>query len=286
MNTPTVPKPQQKRLRAHFGFVSLPFRKNVAANQMFDSTSQRELLHALPMWLDIKGIALVTGPSGVGKSITLRRFVADLPSGHYDVHHFGQIPTTPSGFLRALCRRLDLRTRLHGADMFDDARAALRRWKDEHGTHPILVMDDAEGMRIGTLDLVRRLTATELDADDAGSILLTGTERLLTTLRDPVLEPLRTRFSYVHALRPFNLDDARNYIRFHLQHAGASADLFTDGAVTALFHASGGVPRVVNQLALQALIAAAVHGVDQVDTNAMKRVLHAHPLYSARTKAG
>lgn len=282
MNTPTVPKPQQRRLRAHFGFIALPFRKNVGAHQMFDSSSQRELLHALPMWLDIRGIALVTGPSGVGKSITMRRFIADLPSGHYDVHHFGQIPTTSSGFLRALCRRLGLRTRLHATDMFDDARAALRRWSDEHGTHPILVMDDAEGMRASTLDLVRRLTATELDGDDAASILLTGTERLLTTLRDPTLDPLRTRFGYVHALRAFNLEDARNYIRFHLQHAGGSHEVFTDGAVTALFNASAGVPRVINQLALQALIAAAVQGVDQVDNNAMKRLLHSHPLYPSR----
>ncbi len=45
----------------------------------------------------------------------------------------------------------------------------------------MLFMDDAEGMRVQTLDLVRRLTATELDVDDACSILL-GTERLLATL--------------------------------------------------------------------------------------------------------
>ena len=41
MNTPTLPLPQQKRLRAHFAFTGLPFRKGVAANAMFDSTSQR-----------------------------------------------------------------------------------------------------------------------------------------------------------------------------------------------------------------------------------------------------
>ena len=44
-------------------------------------------------------------------------------------------------------------------------------------------------------------------------------------------------------------------------------------------HGSGGVPRVVNQLSLQALIHAVVHGVDEVDGALMKRVLHAHPLF-------
>jgi hypothetical protein len=36
---------------------------------------------------------------------------------------------------------------------------------------------------------------------------------------------------------------------------------------------------VVNQLSLQALIHAVVHGVDQVDGGLMRRVLHAHPLF-------
>ena len=186
-NTPTVPNAQQHRLRAHFGMTAVPFRKNVAARQMFDSTSQRELRHALPMWLDLRGLALVTGPSGVGKSITVRRFLADLPDRHYVVHRFGQIPTTPTGFLRALCRRLGLPMRRYGADMFDDVMALLKRTHDERAAHPVFVLDDAEGMKTATLDLVRRLTAADLDADEHVSILLVATDALLTTLRDPSL---------------------------------------------------------------------------------------------------
>lgn len=53
-----------------------------------------------------------------------------------------------------------------------------------------------------------------------------------------------------------------------------------DGAVSALFSASQGVPRQLNQLALQAMVDAVVHGLDTVDQNLMKRVLQAHPLYA------
>ena len=279
-NTPTVPKAQQHRLRTHFGMTALPFRKNVAARHMFDSSSQRELRHALPMWLDLRGLALVTGPSGVGKSITVRRFLAELPANHFAVHRFGQIPTTPTGFLRALCRRLGLPMRRYGADMFDDVQALLKRAHDEHAAHTVLVLDDAEGMKTATLDLVRRLTAADLDADEHLSVLLVATDALLHTLRDPALEPLRTRLAYVHALRGFGLEDTRNYVRFHLDHAGIRADVLSDGAVRHLFQASGGVPRLVNQLALQAMIQAVVIGRDLVDDDLMKRVLMAHPLYT------
>jgi len=280
-NTSTIPQPQQQRLRAHFGFTGLPFRKNVKIGNMFDSQSQRELRHGLGLWLEIRGLGLVTGASGVGKSISLRRFVADLPTDRYAVHHFGQIPTTPLGFCRALARRLGLRPRGHLAEMFEDTRRALGSHEDDHGTHPVLILDDAEGMRPKTLDLVRRLTSHEMDGEDRVSILLAGTERLLTTLRDPILAPLRTRIGYAYQLRPFGAEDARNYVAYHLTTCGIHGTLFSESAVTEAFNASQGVPRQLNQLALQALIDAVVHGSDTVDQRQMRRVLQSHPLYAA-----
>jgi type II secretory pathway predicted ATPase ExeA len=71
-------KHQKQRLRAHFGFTKIPFHKAMWAEQMYDSSSQRELRQALEMWTDLHGVVLVVGSSGVGKSITLRRFAAVL----------------------------------------------------------------------------------------------------------------------------------------------------------------------------------------------------------------
>ena len=68
-------------------------------------------------------------------------------------------------------------------------------------------------------------------------------------------------------------------MRFHVQHAGSHDEVLSDEAINKLFHASQGVPRAINQLGLQALIYAAVHGRDAVDGDTMKRVIHAHPLY-------
>ena len=81
----------------------------------------------------------------------------------------------------------------------------------------------------------------------------------------PSLEPLRSRFSYVQGLRPFGLEDTRNYVRFHLDRAETPPKLFSDPAIRQLFNASAGRPRSINQLAVQALIQAAVHGRDEID---------------------
>lgn len=281
---PTIPHQHKRRLQAHFGLTRLPFRKNMVAKQMFDSLSQREMHQGMLMWIELKGLALATGPSGVGKSITLRRFVHDLDDSRFRILQFSALPTTPTGFLRSLSRLLGLPMRLHPADMFDAAQKHLFHYAEENGVHPLIVLDDAEGLRMETLDLLRRLSAYELDAEDRFSILLAATEEILPVLRNPLLESLRSRIAYVQTLRPFSLEDTRNYVRFHLQGADVDGKLFSDDAVRRIFHASQGKPRRINQLALQAMIQAAVQGRDNIDGEFVAAQVTAHPLYQTRVE--
>jgi type II secretory pathway predicted ATPase ExeA len=280
MNGPTIPHQYKLRLQAHFALTGVPFRKNVRANQMFDSNAQRELGHALRLWTEVGGIALVTGPSGVGKSITLRRFALELDDTRFHILRFTQLPTTPTGFLRTLNRLLGLPMRRHLADLFDEAQTHLAGYAEAHGPRPLLILDDAEGMHPDTLDLLRRLTWWELDSDDRFNVLLVGTEALLRTLQLPTLESLRTRIAYAQQLRPFSLEDSRNYVRFHVEQAGGRADLLSDDAVRTLFTYSRGYPRQLNQLAVHALIQAVVQGRDTLDAAFMERVVTTHPLYA------
>jgi len=248
---------------------------------MFDSSSQRELIRGLQMWIDVRGICLVEGPPGVGKSISLRRFAYGLDSARWRVIDFSYLPTSPHGFLRSLCRNLGLPMRGHSSDMFDQVQFHLVNHQKDHGAHPLLLIDDSEGLPVAVIDLLRRLTCFDLDSDDRFSIVLSGTEELLVTLAHPTLEPLRSRFSFVQALRPFGLEDTRNYVKFHIERAEASPKLFSDEALRHIFNASAGRPRTINQLALQALIHGAVHGRDEISGEFMNALIQNHPLFQA-----
>ena len=272
-------KVEKRRLRGHFGFTRAPFSRYMWAANMYDSGSQRDLLAGLLMWLELTGIALVTGPSGVGKSITLRRFVKELDEARYRVLLLSTLPSTPHGFLRSLSRELGLPMRQHTADLFDQVRSRLVELGQAEGPHPVLVLDDAEGIRVGVMDVLRRLTTANLDEQDHFSMVLAGTEELLHTLQVPQLAPLRTRVGFAWQLRPYGLEDARQYVAYQLQRASVDAKVFSDQAVKRIFQASRGYPRSINQLALQALIAAAIAGRDAVDGDFMQRVCKGHPLY-------
>jgi type II secretory pathway predicted ATPase ExeA len=270
---------EKPRLRAHFRFSHMPFSKFTWAAHMFDSQSQRELLHGLLLWSDLHGISLVTGPSGVGKSITLRRFVQDIDKARFSVIEFSYVPSSATGFLRSLNRHLGLPMRCHSSDLFDQAQHHLTTIEQEQGPHPLLLIDDAEGLSPCVLDLIRRLTCYELDAQDRFSILLSGTDELLGTLRHPNLGSLRSRIAYAHSLKPFANEDTRNYVRYHLQRADVDPKLFSDEAVRKIFQATAGRPRGINQLATQTLINAAVQGRDTIDGDFVGAMLKDHPLY-------
>lgn len=270
---------EKKRLRAHFGLTKIPFSKYMWASQMYDSQSQRELRFGLEMWLEVKGLSLVTGPTGVGKSITIRRFTSDLDDNKYAVYNVPTPPSTVHGFLRFLNRRFGLPMRQHSADLFDAAQKFLVTHEKENGTHPLILLDDAEGLYPDVADVLRRLTIYDLDVEDKFSLLISGIESLLQVLELGILEPLRSRFSFAQSLKPFGLEDTRNYIRFHLNRVDGDKNLFSGDAVRRIFQASQGRPRNINQLCIGALITCAVQGRDHIDGPFIKSLINQNPLF-------
>jgi type II secretory pathway predicted ATPase ExeA len=268
-----------QRLRSHFAFSKMPFSKGMLASGMFDSISQRELVHGLKMWTEVRGLCLLTGPSGVGKSISLRRFAQQVDSTRFRIIEFSYLPSTISGFLRSLNRSLGLPMRAYTSDMFDSAQQHLATYEKEHGPHPILLIDDAEGLRTEVLDTIRRLTTYELDSDDKFSLVLSGTDAIIPLLAHSCLASMRSRFLFTTALRPFGFEDTLQYVRFHLKRSDLDPGLFSEAAIKRLFQASQGRPRNINQLAVQAFIQAAVQGVHTIEGDFMNRLVASHPLY-------
>lgn len=270
---------EQRRLMSHFGFSKIPFSKYMRAVSMYDAKGQRAVSDGLTMWLSVGGLALIAGPSGVGKSMVIRRFVNGLDNNQYTVYIVPYPTATVYGFLRFICRRFGLPMKNHSVDLFDAAQKFLVNHQQDRGTHPILILDDAEGLYPDVADLLRRLATYDLDAEDRFSILVCGIESLLQVLELGVLEPLRTRFSFGYSLKPFGLDDTRSYIQFHLRRAESESDIFSDDAVNKIFHFSQGRPRTINQLCIGMLINAAIRGIDSIDAPFVRAFIAEHPLF-------
>lgn len=262
---------QRIHLKSHFGFSKIPFTKYMWATKMFDASAQRELIDGLHFWLETRGIALLYGPAGVGKSITLRRFREELDDRRFDLFYLFNLRVTPTGLLRSLCRLLGLPVLYHQADLFDAISAFLGQYEERNRKYPIILFDDGDGLSDRLLELLRLLGNFSMDSEDRFSFILSGTQKLALRLKEPQNEALKQRIVFSHNLRGFTIDDARNYVRFHLQRVEAPKNLFADNAIQIIFHLAKGLPRVINQIALQTLIQAAIRRVDTIDENFLKQ---------------
>jgi general secretion pathway protein A len=273
MNTETL------HLKSYFGFAKMPFTKYMWASKMFEASSQKEFLQGLNLWLETRGIALLCGPPGVGKSITLRRFKSDIDERRYDIFYLFNMRVTPLGFLRSLARLMGAPVLYRQADLFDALNAHLGQYEERSGKHPVIVFDDCDGLSDELLELLRRLANFAMDSEDRFSFILSGSQRLAATIREPQNESLRQRIAYAHNLVGFTLDDAGNYIHFHLKRAEAPAELFADNAVKAIFHRAEGLARRINQIAIHALIRAAILRKDKIDESFLKQQVFTGALF-------
>jgi general secretion pathway protein A len=270
------------RLQSYFGFSKMPFTKHMWATKMFDASCQQELLEGLNFWLETRGTALVYGPPGVGKSITLRRFKAEIDERRFDIFYLFNLRITPTGFLRSLSRVMGLPVVYHQADLFDALSACLAQYEERTAKHPIIIFDDGDGLSDKLLELLRLLANFAMDSEDRFSFIVSGSQKLATRIREPQNESLKQRIAFSHNLRAFTVDDARQYVGFHLQRAEGPAELFTDNAVQAIFHIAKGLPRVINQIALQAIIRAAIRRVDTIDETFLKQHVLSNCLFDTK----
>jgi type II secretory pathway predicted ATPase ExeA len=132
----------------------------------------------------------------------------------------------------------------------------LAREHAERGRIPVLAIDEAHMLEPAQLEAIRMLTNHDLDAACPLACLLIGQPTLRRRIKLGILAALDQRIAVRYAMPGMTAQETTSYITHHLKLAGRSDPLFSDDAITLIHATSRGLPRAVNNLAIQALIAA------------------------------
>ncbi|MBL4573215.1 MAG: AAA family ATPase [Gammaproteobacteria bacterium] len=127
------------------------------------------------------------------------------------------------------------------------------------GKTAVLFIDEAQAMTEGSLEAIRLLTTIETSADHPKPlhVILFGQPELDELLQRPALRELNHDLSVSYQLNTLDRDDVEAYVNHRLMKAGYNgSNLFTEKAIDLIFHASKGIPRLVNILAHKALMVA------------------------------
>jgi general secretion pathway protein A len=142
------------------------------------------------------------------------------------------------------------------------------------GRRVILIFDEAQNLSRESLEELRMFTNINSGKDELLQLVLVGQPELRDMVRRPDLTQFAQRVSAAFHLPPMDQPMVRAYIRHRLKVAGAKYDIFSVAAADMIHDATGGVPRLVNQLCDLSLVYAYTKNASRVTRLTVQQVLN------------
>ncbi len=223
--------------------------------------SYNEVLASLYYGLEnAKGLIVLTGEVGTGKTTALRWILRRLDSSVLATYIFNPRLSIDE-FYHHVAQMLGIKDWTNKAELLDEMGRVLES-RHERGLRTVLIIDEAHELSDYVLEEIRLLMNFESDNAKHLQIVLTGQPELREKLNQPNLRQLKQRVALrcnMHQLP--NADEVERYITERLLIAGADQpNLFTPGAIDFIFQCSEGIPRQINNLCDNSMLAAYAAG--------------------------
>ncbi len=261
----------------HLEFYELaqePF-SNAPVSRFYYSSAQHaqalmRLMHAAS---SMKGLAILVGDIGAGKTTLARRMLDNLPEDEYEaallvIIHSG---ITANWLLRRIALQLGIESPA------EEKLALLSQLYHrlvkiyEQGKKAVVLIDEAQ--MLATREIMeefRGLLNLEVPERKLLSFVFFGLPEIEDNLRlDP---PLAQRVALKYRLEPLTADATDAYVRHRLKLAGAPRVPFTPAALEAVHRFSGGTPRLINTLCDNALFEGFVARARDIDERVVERL--------------
>lgn len=266
-----------------------PFGVTPDPRYLFLSRTHREALESLEHGITSgRGFTALIADPGMGKTTLLFDLLGKVGEGATRVF-LSQPQLTAKDLLRSVLEKFAVQDD-------SDEIPIMQRWLNEclfreskAGKKVIVVIDEAQSLDEGVLEVVRMLSNFETSREKLLHLVLAGQPALAAILASPRLVQLRQRISIVARLHPFDAEETQFYIDHRLRIAGwdAQKPLFTKRALKFVAYHSGGIPRNINTICFNALSMGSVREVRPIDADVIETVvrnLDLYPFYGGQTK--
>jgi type II secretory pathway predicted ATPase ExeA len=242
----------------YFGLSSEPFSNAPVSRFYYDAPQhQQALTRLLYAASSMKGLAVLVGDIGAGKTTLARRLLDSLPEEEYEaallvIIHSG---ITAGWLLKRIAMQLGVENPAQEklALLSQLYQRLLQIY--EQGRKAVVLIDEAQMLETRELmEEFRGLLNLEVPERKLISFVFFGLPEIEQNLKlDP---PLAQRVAMRYRLESFSADSTEAYIKHRLRLAGSAKTLFSPDAIQAVHRRSKGTPRVINTLCDNALFEA------------------------------
>jgi general secretion pathway protein A len=257
----------------YFGFAESPFNATSDPRFFYSNRLHQEAFTGLRWGVKLRrGLIVMTGESGTGKTTLLKRvaegFEPSIRTARISSHHrnFAQmlrrilvnfgLPNPPNNRLIMLEK-----LRIYLTEQFKENRIVG------------VLLDEAQDMDVRMLKELELLLDLDIDSQKLLQMVLLASPELDSKLQRPELRSIRQRIALWCRLAPLQSHEVGPYIGYRLMRVGyQDEDLFARGAVEQITHCSRGIPRLINIICDNALLAAYRAGRKSVSPEMIQKV--------------
>ena len=256
-----------------YGFKELPFALTPDPRYIYFTPSHMEVMANLHYGIESgKGLVVVTGEVGTGKTTILRWMMQRLDSTVLVAYIFNP-RLSVSEFYQHLASLLELPNWETKPDLLTALGQALES-RHARGLRTVLIIDEAQGLSPSVLEEIRLLSNFESDTSKQLQIVLTGQPELRDVLNNPDLRQLKQRVALRCVIKPLpTVEETDRYITARLLVSDAErTNIFSAAAVDYIYRCTEGIPRNINNLCDNALLAGYAAGDRIIDRELIEEV--------------
>ncbi|PLX81397.1 MAG: AAA family ATPase [Desulfuromonas sp.] len=258
----------------HYGLEKDPFSNAPDARFYFNSEQHGQALLRLMYAVDSnKGLAVLVGGVGTGKTTLARRMLDNLPEQKYESSLLVMLHSgiTPDWIVTRIALQLGVEE--PASDRIKLLKQLYSRLLEieEEGRCAVVLIDEAQMLQSRELmEEFRGLLNLEIPGKKLLNIVFFGLPEVEECLA--LDEPLAQRVAVKYHLKSMTVDTTTSYIKHRLQVAGAKRMLFTGDAIPLIYRYSGGVPRLINTICDNCLFEAYLRRMNEANTKIVHSV--------------
>jgi len=259
----------------YYGLKEHPFTNVVDNRFYYNSPHYRDALIKLRYAIDTKkGLAVVIGDIGAGKTTLARRLLEELDESRYEATLLVIIHSSVSS--EWLLRKFAIQLGVDDTKNESKVEMLSRIYKrlleiNESGKTAVLLMDEVQMLKSREImEEFRGLLNMEMPGGKMINLIFFGLPDLEDVLS--LDEPLKQRVAMKIAIKPFSEEDTRDYIRHRMKVAGSADEILTDRAIAEVYRYSTGVPRLINTICDNALLEGYLFKTKSIDEPVIKAV--------------
>lgn len=257
-------------LQTHYGFGRMPFGRDLAPNMLCPTGGHQEATARIGWCISEGTLGVITGEVGSGKTVATRAATQALDASRHTTIYLGNPAVGARGLYSTIVTALGGIPRFHKASLIPQAVSLLTAEAAERGKQVVVLVDEAHLLDNTQLEELRLLTNADMDSRTLFACLLIGQPTLRQRIKLGQFAALEQRIALRFAMPPMTTTETGAYIAHHLSLAGRTDTLFSDDATALIHQVSRGLPRAVNNLAIQALISAAAAKKSIVDESSAR----------------